>query len=124
MKPGANKTEQHDMFVLWTQGHTVEDVARHMGIYPVTVKKFFDHFAKGGHAPPPTSAAMRPKPGMPRHPGQANEMLSAELAIRDHTIGELTARLAKLEATQSAGPAVPPEAPKTTTVQVPGTTKK
>lgn len=105
MKPGANRSDQHEIFVLMNQGHTAAQISRIIGVYPETVKNFMAAYKKKGFKPV-SSAMLQAKRGMPKHPGQANALLEQELLPRDAEISDLKSRIAELEKlTQTEAPA-------------------
>ena len=100
MKPGANRSDQLQIFRLMHQGYTAKQISHQIKVYESTVKNFMKAFKDSKNHPQTTSFAQA-KQGMPKHP---SPMAGARAASEEEITGlkkendALKARLDALEA--------------------------
>lgn len=100
MKPGANKSDQLQIFRLMHQGFTAKQISHQIKVYETTVQNFMKAYRDSKNHPQ-TTAFAQAKQGMPKHPSPvagARAMAEDELAGVRKENAELKARLDALEA--------------------------
>jgi len=98
MKPGANRTDQVNIYKLMQQGFDSAQISRKLRIYEKCVKNFMKAF-KDDKKVPQTSAFMSIKAGMPRLPGKGK--LEGMHQLLSESKAENKALLSRIEALEA-----------------------